>query len=282
MKCWPDSAPSPAPVPIEIYEQQRAGASLKPLLERGVPENAARAIGKQLAFRVEDRSASALEAGEAIADALLDPGRYFWSRRHTMAAMGTGAVAALSGGAWWWIPDQLAERGRTRDRAAHPVRTSGAGIPGHRDHRESRRFTIPPVRDYEALRIISTESGRLLPRAELGAGRGRESAGVGDSRFEAAAEEGETYVNLHAQDAPVRYSVDITSILEVRTSPGCARRSIPRSKGSNCRSPAARRPAPVTCLLDAPAFDRGRTLGGRRQDVFRLSGPDAISISTRT
>ncbi len=125
--------------PIEIYEQQRAGASLKPILQRGVSEPAARLITKQLAFKPENRSASALEAGELIADALLDSRRQLWSRRHTMAAMGTGALAALSGGAWWWMRDQAAQRHRARHRAADSVRAAGTGIPRNRDHRQSRR-----------------------------------------------------------------------------------------------------------------------------------------------
>jgi tRNA A-37 threonylcarbamoyl transferase component Bud32 len=201
--------PFPGAGPIEIYEQQRAGASVKPLLECGVPENAARTIVKQLAFRREDRSPSVLEAGEAIADALLDPSPLLCSRRNAMAAIGTGAVFALSGGAWWLLGDRpLSERERVielpipSEPLEHGFKRSGAI--------ENQAVGNATQTGYEALRIISAEQGGYYSRLT------RIQAAAANRRgwkftFEAAAEQGETYVNLHAQEAPVRYSVDITS-----------------------------------------------------------------------
>ncbi|MBZ5607988.1 MAG: serine/threonine protein kinase [Acidobacteriia bacterium] len=194
--------------PIEIYEQQRAGAGLKPLLARGVPETAARLIVKQLSFRVEDRSAAALEAGEIIADGLLHPGRQFWSRRHTMAAMTAGAFAAVSGGAWWWLHDEP---------LGHAERVIELPIPSEPLEQgfqatgaiENRVVHSPDSTNYEALRIITTDQGgyyHRLSRAQAAAANRL----VWKFTFEAAAEEGETYINLHAQHAPVRYSLDIT------------------------------------------------------------------------
>jgi hypothetical protein len=89
--------------PVDLYEQQRAGVKADPRLDRPeIPQPAVRAILKQLSFRPEDRSASALEAGEQIAAALVGPAREAWSRRRAAGVLlgGTGAIAA-GGYAWW-------------------------------------------------------------------------------------------------------------------------------------------------------------------------------------
>ena len=192
--------------PIEIYEQQRSGASLKPLLHRGVSEPAARLIARQLAFKTENRSASALEAGELIADALLDSRRLLWSRRHTIAAMGTGALAAVSGGAWWWMRDRpltAAERVIELQIPSEPLE-QGFRTTGIIDNRVVRNSAGTR---YEALRIISTDQGGYYHSLSSAQAAAVNRLGWRFT-FEAAAEEDETYVNLDAQHAPVRYSVD--------------------------------------------------------------------------
>lgn len=195
--------------PIEIYEQQRSGASLKPLLQQGVSDFAARLIAKQLAFRAEDRSVSALEAGEAIADALLHPGRQTWSRRHTMLALAGGGLAAAGGGAWLWTRDKPlsdAERVIELPIPSEPLER-GFHSTGAIENRVVRNSTST---GYEALRLITTDQGgyyHALSRAQAAAANRRGWR----ITFEAAAEEGETYANVDAQHAPVRYSVEIIS-----------------------------------------------------------------------
>jgi serine/threonine-protein kinase len=89
--------PFQARSPVDLYEQQRAGVKANPRLERPeIPAPAVRAILKQLSFRPEDRSASALEAGEQIASALVGPAREAWSRRRAAGVLlgGAGTIAA--------------------------------------------------------------------------------------------------------------------------------------------------------------------------------------------
>ncbi len=198
--------------PIEIYEQQRAGASVKPLLERKVPEAAARLIVQQLAFKPENRSAAALEAGEAIADALLHPGRLVWSRRRTFAALGAAAAAGAGAGAWWWMRDRplsASERVIDLPIPSEPLE-SGFRATGIIDNRVVRNAEGTR---YEALRIISTDQGgyyHLLTEHQAAAVNHQGWKFI----FEAATEEGETYVNLDAQHAPARYSVDFRRMPE--------------------------------------------------------------------
>jgi len=89
--------------PVELYEQQRAGVMADPRLDRpGIPQPAVRAILKQLSFRSEDRSTSALEAGEQMAAALVGPARDAWSRRRAAGVLLGGAGAIGAGGYAWW------------------------------------------------------------------------------------------------------------------------------------------------------------------------------------
>jgi serine/threonine-protein kinase len=91
--------PFPAASPVELHDQQRAGAKAEPLRRRHeIPLHAVRLILKQLSFRPESRSASALEAGEEIAAALLGPPGVRWSRRQMAAALMSGAAGIGTGG----------------------------------------------------------------------------------------------------------------------------------------------------------------------------------------
>jgi serine/threonine-protein kinase len=200
--------PFPGAGPIEIYEQQRSGASLKPLIDRGIPELAARLIARQLSFRVEDRGASAVEAAEAMADALLHPKHYLWSRRNVMLGITGAGLAGMGGGWFWWThPDPLSEAERVIELPlpSEPLEQGfrATGTIDNRIVRNSERT------GYEALRLISTDQGgyyRQLNRRQAAAAKRMGWRMI----FDAAAEEGEIYVNVHMQSLPVRYSVDIT------------------------------------------------------------------------
>ena len=95
--------PFPGAGPIEIYEQQRAGASLKPLLERGVPRTRRARSSSNWPSASKTAAPRRSKPEKRLRMRCCDPRSQLWSRRHTMAAIGTGAVAALSGGAWWWL-----------------------------------------------------------------------------------------------------------------------------------------------------------------------------------
>ncbi len=88
--------------PVELYEQQRVGVKADPRQDRPeIPKPAVRAILKQLSFRPEDRSASALEAGEQMAAALVGPARELWPRRRAAGVLLGGAGAIAAGGYAW-------------------------------------------------------------------------------------------------------------------------------------------------------------------------------------
>jgi len=87
---------------VELYQLQRAG--VKSELHRlgpEIPATAIREIVKQLSFRPEDRSESAMEAGESIAAALEGRVRDSWPRRRvTGALLGCAGLAAT--GTYLW------------------------------------------------------------------------------------------------------------------------------------------------------------------------------------
>jgi tRNA A-37 threonylcarbamoyl transferase component Bud32 len=197
--------------PIEIYEQQRAGSSLKPLRHAGVSESAARLIAKQLAFREEDRSASALVAGEAIADALLHPGGRIWSRRHTTFALAGGGLAALGGGGIWWTrrPAPLADAERVIElpTGSEPLEHGFQS----RNTIENRVIPNADATGFDALRLITSDQGAYYHplNAAQAAAANRHGWKV---TFEAAAEEGLTSIAMDLPNAPVRYAVNAISI----------------------------------------------------------------------
>ena len=194
--------------PVEIYEQQRSGASLAPLFHQGISEPAARLIAKQLAFGPHDRNSAAIEAGEALADTLLHPRKLIWSRRNTMLALAGGV--AVAGGTFvsgtWWISD--------RERLINLPFPSEPLEDGFRSRGEIENHVVhnSTSSGYEALRLISGDQGGYyysLSRAQAAAAR---RLGWRIS-FDAAAEEGETYCNLDIPGSPARYAVEITSRL---------------------------------------------------------------------
>jgi hypothetical protein len=195
--------------PIEIYEQQRSGPSLKPLLARGVPQPAARLIARQLAFRPEKRSASAAEAGEAIADALLHPRQAVSRRRIMLAALAGGGVAGACGGVLWWAqPRPLSDAERVIELAAgaepleHGYRSRGDIV--------NRAILNTDATAVEAIRLISGDQGGYYH--PLNAAQAAAAKRLGwTATFEAAAEEGVTFLDVDYAHAPVWYAVNLIS-----------------------------------------------------------------------
>ncbi len=143
---------------MELYEQQRAGVKAGPLLERAIPRPAVRAILKQLSFQPENRSGSALEAGEQMAAALVGPEREAWSRRRVAGVL-LGCGGAIAAGAYEW---------RNRERPLDP-RERLIELPMGTEPLE-RGFQKDPAVDYhlllnakatgtDSIRVMSTDQG---------------------------------------------------------------------------------------------------------------------------
>jgi Protein kinase domain len=202
--------PFPGAGPIEIYEQQRAGAGWTLLMERGVSEAAARLIVRQLAFRPEGRGASAHEVGDAIAAALLQPGSRIWSRRHTMVALaGGGLAAAVRGFRWWTREPKLSDTERVIDLPLpsepleHGFRSAGTI--------ENRIIMNSDATAYEALRLISTDQGSYYHAFSRAQSVAANRLGW-KMTFEASAEEGSAYAMVDYPHAAFRYSVNLVSV----------------------------------------------------------------------
>jgi hypothetical protein len=193
--------------PIEMYERQRAGASLKPLLRQGIPEPAALTIVKQLSFRPDDRAASAIEAGDTVADALLRPERRILPRRHALAVLASGSMAAAAGGFIW--SNRLAP---LSDAVRMIELPAGAEPLEHGFHArnviENRVVPNASATRYEALRLITTDQGGYyhpLDAAQITAA----NRGGWKMTFEAAAEEGLTSASVDFEAGGVRYAVNL-------------------------------------------------------------------------
>jgi tRNA A-37 threonylcarbamoyl transferase component Bud32 len=193
--------------PIELYEQQRSGPALRPLLERGVPEHAARLIAKQLAFRPQERGASALEGGEALADALLDPRRSLWSRRRTIASLTSASVAAAGGGlAWWRHPRPL----RPAERV---VELSGGSEPLEHGFRSRGDIDNRAIMNAEgthltAIRLITKDQGGYYHPLDASQAATANRQGW-KMMFEAAIEEGGAGATVDFADALAVYTVNL-------------------------------------------------------------------------
>lgn len=192
---------------IEIYEQQRRGASLRPLLRQGVLEPAARLIAKQLSFRPSDRASSAIEAGETIAEALLHPGNRILPRRRALVALSFGGMAAAAGGLIWRTrvaPLSDADRVIELPAGAEPLEHGFQA----RNVIENRVIPNAGATAFEALRLISTDQGGYyhpLKPAQVFAAKRRGWRIV----FETAAEEGMTTASVDLPDADIRYAVNV-------------------------------------------------------------------------
>jgi hypothetical protein len=190
---------------IEIYEKQRAGPDINPLLHSGVPGQAARLIINQLAFRPEDRSASAFE----ISDALLHPRRQLWTRRHAMVALaGAGVAAATAFVIGGTRPSRLSASQRVielppgAEPTEHGFQT--------RNTIENRVVPNADFTGYEALRLISTDqAGYYHPLS--GAQTEAANRYGWKATFELAAEEGGSYINIDVPHFRRRYSLNVVS-----------------------------------------------------------------------
>jgi tRNA A-37 threonylcarbamoyl transferase component Bud32 len=192
--------------PVEIYEQQRSGASLEPLRVRCVPEPAVRLIAKQLAFRPEDRSGSAIKAGEAIADALLHPRQPTVSRRRMITALGAGVVGASVGFSRWTRlrPLSPAERVIELPAGSEPLE-HGFQFRGDIVNRAILNADGTVV---EALRFITTDQGGYYHSMHAAQTQAANLHGW-KATFEAVAEEGVIFLMVDLAHAPVRYAVNL-------------------------------------------------------------------------
>jgi tRNA A-37 threonylcarbamoyl transferase component Bud32 len=201
--------PFAAATPVELYEQQRGGAKAEPLRRRQeIPEPAVRLILKQLSFRAEDRSASAREAGEGIAAALVGPAGRIWSRRRAAAVAMGGAAAIAGGGYTWWSragdalssSERVIELPPATEPLEHGFRPDGAI--------EYRVISNPDATAFDAVRITSSEQGWYshgLNRAQSLAASRRGWRII----FEAKVEEGSLSCMIDHQHASQRYALNL-------------------------------------------------------------------------
>lgn len=191
--------------PIEIYEQQRAGADIKPLLHCDVPEAAARMIVRQLAFCPEDRSAS----GSAIADALLHPCRQLWTRRHTVVALAGGGVAAASAAfvaTTSPLPLSATQRGIELPPGTEPTE-HGFEPRGIVDNQVIWNADATVL---EAVRVITTDQGGYYHRLNAAQADAANRFGW-RATVDLAVEEGGASVNVDVQHSPRRYTLNVLS-----------------------------------------------------------------------
>jgi hypothetical protein len=91
--------PFVAASPVELYEHQRGG--IKTRIPAEIPTAARGFVLKQLSFKPENRSASAVEAAEQIALAL--EGKIRDTSRRRMAAVLGGGICVAAAGAYEWL-----------------------------------------------------------------------------------------------------------------------------------------------------------------------------------
>ena len=200
--------PFAAATPVDLYDQQRAGPSLAMLHARKeVPEEAVRAIARQLSFNPVDRSASVRDATEQIAGALLRPAVHSLPRRRIAAWAGTGLVIAAGGAAYRaFRPQDLAPSDRVIELppAAEPLE-HGFRTRGIIDWR------IIPNADastYDAARVFTSDQGGYyyeLSRAQAAAANRQGWKLIGDF----SVEDGSANVNIDVPNAPHRYAVNL-------------------------------------------------------------------------
>jgi tRNA A-37 threonylcarbamoyl transferase component Bud32 len=202
--------PFSAASPVEMYEQQRAGAKARALLRHGVPEPAARLIVKQLSFGPEDRGADAVESAEQIANALLHPDGQIRRRRHVLGALAGGAIAALGGGYMW-----RSRRTASLNASERVIELPAASEPlehGFQARGIIDNHVIPnaDATGFESLRITSSDQGgyyHLLNEAQADAANHR----GWKMMFEAAAEEGSIAAAVDVPHASARYAVNMVA-----------------------------------------------------------------------
>jgi tRNA A-37 threonylcarbamoyl transferase component Bud32 len=200
--------PFTAATPVDLYDQQRAGPSLAMLHARkDIPEEAVRAIARQLSFNPGDRSVSVRDATEQIAAALLRPAIHGWPRRKIAAWAGAGLFVALGGGAYrTFRPQGLAPSDRIIELppAAEPLE-HGFSARGVIDW---RIISNADATTYEAMRVFTSDQGgyyRELSRAQAAVANREGWKLMGDF----SVEEGSATVNIDVPNASHRYAVNL-------------------------------------------------------------------------
>ena len=200
--------PFAAASPVELYQLQRAGP--KDDLRCWAPEapaTAARAILKQLSFRPEDRSASALEAGQRIGDALEGKLRDEWSRRQVVSVLAGAAGAAVTTGSYLWSGS------RRLDAAERVIELSMGTEPLEHGFKKSLDidYHVLPNEDasgFDSMRVATNDQGAYFH--PFSAAQAREAFLRGwKLTIEAAIEEGEIHAVVDNPKARARYSIGL-------------------------------------------------------------------------
>jgi serine/threonine protein kinase len=198
--------PFVAASPVELYQLQRGGpkSDLRAFRPE-VPAAAARAILKQLSFRPPERSPSALEAGERIADALEGKLREEWSRRQFGAVLASGVSAAAATGAYVW------SRSRPLDPAERIIQLPMGTEPLERGFQKSLDidYHVLPNEDasgFNSMRVATSDQGAYFH--PFSAAQAREAFAKGwKMTIEAAVEEGSVHATVDNPRARARYSI---------------------------------------------------------------------------
>ena len=196
--------PFVAASPVELYELQRAGVRAD-LRRAGtaIPPSAVRAILKQLSFRPQDRSASALEAGEQIALALEGKIREPWSRRRATAVLASGAGLGAVGGIYQW------SRSRPLDPAERVIELPVGTEPlenGFQKKLDIDYHVLPngDATGFDSMRVVTGDQGSYCHPFSAAQARHAQREGW-KLTLEAAVEEGDIFASIDNPLAPCRF-----------------------------------------------------------------------------
>ena len=221
--------PFPAESPVELYQDQRAGASSDlHRLRPEVPAAAVRMILKQLSFRPDDRSRTAREAGEQIAAGLEGQLTELWPRRSFVGALAGGA-SLLAAGTYIW----------SRSRPLHPSErvievAMGSEILEH-GFQKDRDISYQSLVNAEAtrlesIRVWTADQGEYFH--PLTAVQAREAQLKGWTlTIEAALEQGRMYWAIDSPRAPCRYSAYLQRNPDNTDTVGCVLIVAPAHQG---------------------------------------------------
>ncbi len=210
--------PFVAASPVELYELQRAGVR-SDLRRVGseIPLSAARAILKQLSFRPQDRSSSALETGEQIALALEGKVREAWSRRRVTAALASGAGLGTLGGIYRWT------RSRPLDSAERAIELPVGTEPLENGFQKNLdiEYHVLPNRDatgYDSMRVVTGDQGSYSHAFSAAQARHAQRNGW-RLTVEAAVEEGDIFASI---DNPLAHCRFVAFLLRTPGQPDSA------------------------------------------------------------
>jgi serine/threonine protein kinase len=195
--------PFVAASPVDLYERQRAGVRSGPRRAGSeIPPSAARAVLKQLSFRPQDRSASALEASEEIALALEGKVREAWPRRRVTALLASGAGLA-AGGTYLW------RRSRPLDPAERAIELPMGTEPlenGFQKNLDLDYHVLPndDATGFDSMRVVTGDQGSYSHAFSAAQAHHAQRAGW-KLTFQAAVEDGDIFASIDNPLAPCRF-----------------------------------------------------------------------------